>query len=385
MTSLVVDRIESEEGLLGLEPEWRSVERSSKNTLPFRTFAWTACWWRHLHEERLAVKDSLVVHAVRTPSGRLVGVAPLMLTERPGRGPLRTRCLQFVGADPNLTEVRGALFEPDFEGEGYRAILAALEPHMRHMDWVRWTGIEEAGGAALADAAPHWTESTVCLVLPLSAPWEEFSATRPRNLKAAVRHSYNSLKRDGLSFALEVVTRAADVEMALRDFFRLHAARADLTGTVAHKNVFAHPACRAFLIDVCKRFASDGALRIFRLHVRGRLVATRVGFVLHDTLYFYYSGFDPEFGRYGVMMTTVAEALKHATAEGVRNVNLSTGVDEWKMRWRPAEVVYREAFLFPPHGLGRAKYEMVDLARNALTQSRVQRLFARRAPTTSPR
>jgi CelD/BcsL family acetyltransferase involved in cellulose biosynthesis len=153
-----------------------------------------------------------------------------------------------------------------------------------------------------------------------------------------------------------------------------------VSGTVDHKDVFAAAASRAFLVEACKEFAADGALRIFRLHVSGKLVATRIGFLLNGSLYLYYSGYDPEFSRYAVMTTTAAEAIKYAIGQGVKSVNLSTGRDVWKQRWRPDETVYREALLFPAHALGRAKYEAVNVAKRAFTQPVMQKWLARRAP-----
>ena len=382
MPAFVVDRIESEEGLAALGPAWRELERSTRNSLPFLTFAWTSCWWKHMHEDRLAVKDSLAIRTVRTSAGELVGVAPFILTKRPGVGPLQATCLHFIGADPNMTEVRGALCQRGLERACYEALWADLSRFERGVDWIRWTGIEDGSGGrqALADTHARWVDGVVCSVLPLPSSWEELRSSRPRNLKEALRRAYNSLKKDGLEYSLEVVTSPAAVEPCLLDFFRLHAARSMLSGTVDHNDVFAAPSSRAFLVDACQEFAADGVLRIFRLHVSGKLVATRIGFLLSDCLYLYYSGFDPDFSRYAVMTTAVAEAIKYAIAQGVKSVNLSTGRDVWKQRWRPDEIVYSEALLFPAHALGRAKYEAVNVARRAFTQPAMQKWLARRAP-----
>ena len=126
MTSLLVERVESEQALSALEPDWSRLEVTTGNGLPFRTFAWNACWWKHLREDGLRLKDSLAVRAVRTADGKIVGIAPLMLTQRPGAGPVRVRLLQFMGADPNITEVRGALCDPSHEAACYEAVLADI-------------------------------------------------------------------------------------------------------------------------------------------------------------------------------------------------------------------------------------------------------------------
>jgi CelD/BcsL family acetyltransferase involved in cellulose biosynthesis len=386
LTPLRVERIDSEASLAAIESEWLALEQRSNNTLPFRTFAWVACWWRHMREDRLAVKDSLAMRCVRAPDGRLVGVAPLILTQRPSVGPLRARCLHFIGSDPNMTEVRGALCEPGLEAACFAAIYGDLLGSKREFDWLHWSGIDEGGGAreSLGDANLRWSSDVVCSVLALPATWEELRSSKPRNLKESIRKCYNSLKRDGLDFSVEVVKAKTETGPAVADFFRLHSARADLADTVAHKDVFGSQASRSFLVDVCERFAERGALRIFRLWIGGSLVATRIGFVLGGSLYLYYSGYDPAYGKYSVMTTTVTEAIKWAIDEGLRSVNLSTGNDVSKQRWRPQEIVFADALFFSRHAFGRVKYETLGAARRALQQptlgSYALRLLARRGP-----
>jgi CelD/BcsL family acetyltransferase involved in cellulose biosynthesis len=384
VNSLIVERITTEGDLAALEPEWIALERSSGNTLPFRTFAWTQCWWRHMREKRIVVKDALAIRAVRA-GGRLVGVAPLVLTQRPGAGPMRLCGLELIGADPNMTEIRGALCEPALEPACYQAIHEDLARSFHELDWVRWTGIDDRHGGreALGAIEGRWSEGVACYVLDLPPTWEALRASRPSNLRESLRKCYRAIERAGLRASFEVATTPADVAPALADFFRLHTARARLEGTVRHKDVFAHPACQAFLLDVCGRFAARGALRVYRLRLGDELAATRLGFVLGGCLYLYYSGFDPEYAQLSVATTVVAEAIKHAIGEGLSSVNLSTGKDPSKLRWRPREIMFREALLIPPGPLSRVKYRALGLVTKAIGASPVghyaQRLLARRA------
>ena len=75
-----------------------------------------------------------------------------------------------------------------------------------------------------------------------------------------------------------------------------------------------------------------------------QIVAMRIGIAAGDSLYLYYSGYDPAWARYGVMTTTVAEALKYAIAHGFKTVNLSPTREVSKTRWGPREVVFQSAF-----------------------------------------
>jgi CelD/BcsL family acetyltransferase involved in cellulose biosynthesis len=176
----------------------------------------------------------------------------------------------------------------------------------------------------------------------LEGTWEQLRASRPRNLKESLRRCYNSLKRDGHTFELDVARAPLDIPAALERFLELHAARSMAEGFVAHGNVFEDPSSRGFFLDVCGRFAQRDAVRIFELCIAGRVVASRVGFALGSTLYLYFSGYDLAWARYSVMTTTVAEAIRYAFANGFAFVHLSTGTDESKLRWRPERTVYRE-------------------------------------------
>jgi CelD/BcsL family acetyltransferase involved in cellulose biosynthesis len=379
MTSLRVEKVSSDDGLAALEKEWRALERSSGNTLPFRTFAWTSAWWRHLHEQRRAVSDSLAIRTIRARDGRLVGIAPLTVTERPALGPLRTRTLRFIGADPNVTEMRGVLCESGLDADCYGALHNALVHCAHEFDWMEWTGIDPRNGVreALAAAGLLLSAGVAFYILDLPPTWEALKSTTGHNLKESLRKCYNSLKRDGLDFALTVVSEKAGVGAALADFHRLHGARASSVDTLHHNDVFAHPACRSFLLDACCQFADQGELRIFRLEVDGRLVATRIGFVLGESLYLYYSGYDPAYGKYGVMTTTVAEAIKDAITHGLRQVNLSSGADPSKLRWRPRESAFCEALLVSPGVLGRTKHAAMRLVTRAIQQPAMQRYAER--------
>jgi hypothetical protein len=61
----------------------------------------------HFARRSYVQTDELYVHAVRDTGGRLVAVAPLMKTHQPGYGPLKFSKIQFLDADPSLTEIRG--------------------------------------------------------------------------------------------------------------------------------------------------------------------------------------------------------------------------------------------------------------------------------------
>lgn len=348
-TALRCDRIQSFDVLGGIADEWRQLAAASGT--PFASFEWARAWWTHYQENTVAIEDRLDLHVFRSPAGELVAVAPLILTRRLQITPFELRQLHFLGADPNITELRGLVARPEWRVRAYQALLETTLARSTEWDWFMCNGLP-AGVTAL-DLPLHgarfeWSRDLPLYELPLPATWAELQEGFSRNLRESLRKCYNSLKRDGRTFELLVCSNPAHVPEALQHFCALHSARAGVDGTVRHADLFCDAPARPFLIDVCERFARRGDLRVFLLRVDGAIVAARIGFCVGDTLYLYYSGYDPAYGRYSVMTTLVAEAIKYAIESGFRRVNLSSGRDVSKTRWRPDEVLYREALIVSP-------------------------------------
>ena len=138
--------VKSLKGLEAIAPAWQALDEQTFPRLPFTGPQWNLLWWKHFAESRRTVADR-IQSFVLFDDNHLVAVAPMMLTERPAVGPLRIRYLQFFGADPNVTEMRGPCCRRDDEGRVFEAILSHLEAHAREWDWVELSGFVEHGPA----------------------------------------------------------------------------------------------------------------------------------------------------------------------------------------------------------------------------------------------
>ena len=380
---LLVEVLRSVAAFRALEAEWRILEQHSD--YPFSSFDWAISWWQQLREDKLGVKDALSLRTLRTKQGQLVAVAPMLVSRRPSVGPLCVRQLQFFGADPNITELRGLVALPEWRGEAYRALVQHALDHTDDWDSMLLNGItpDVELGALATSPDFNWLYQLTDHELQLPGSWEAFRGGLSRNIKESLRKCYNSLKRDKLAFRLDVAETPAQLAPALERFFELHAARAGLAGAVHHWDVFRAPEARSFLMDVCRRFAERGCLRIFQLVIDDKVVAVRVGFVAGGCLYLYYSGYDPAFANYSVMTTCVAEAIRYAIEHGFSRVNLSTGSDVSKTRWNPTARVSRAATLSSPSMRSKLTHRVYLRALNAIgtssTLRRATTFLARRS------
>ncbi|WP_026607774.1 GNAT family N-acetyltransferase [Methylocapsa acidiphila] len=348
---LTVQAVTDPESLWRLCSEWEDLDAELSPRLPFTGPLWNMLWWRHMPSDNIYVRDSFYAHVVRDAASRLIAVAPMMLTRRPRSRLFPLRELGFFGADPNMTEIRGLACRP---ADQYRAMLALSAYFIerdKNWDWLKWGGIHKDAHLAgeLDDSISlRAVKDVPDYYLRLPRSWDELKAGLSRNTKEALRKCYNSLKRDGHAFTFRVIDRPDESAAAISRFFLLHKARAARADMVRHRDVFAAEKSRRFLRDYAHAMAERDSLRVFEILVAGKVVASRIGFVFGKELYLYYSGFNPDWSKYSIMTTVVAEAIKWAVDQRFDIVNLSTGNDPSKLRWGPQETLYRQGVLVAP-------------------------------------
>ena len=276
----------------------------------------------------------------------------------------------------SMTEVRRNHCRPEDEP----AVLSALLEYFQQ----RRQEIECSNGMA-SGARPPIREplsqyrvsangATPDYVLNLPRDWSQLWTAVSDNMRKNVRKAYEFLERDGHRHELRVIERPEDVPAALARFFTLHALRASAAEmTVEHPDRFQTPSHRGLLVDYVNETAKLGQLRIFELVIDGAVVGNRLAFVFGSQLYLSFSGFDPAWRKYSVMTLHTAEVIKWAIERGFSVLNLSTGKDQSKLRWKPTEILYHNARQASPtmrSGLLVPTYEALYARFDALRSTR---------------
>ena len=372
---LTVERLPGPEALASIAAEWELLDCQTAPRTPFTSPAWIIPWWKHFsRRRRMLFHDEFFCHVVRGESGRLVAVAPLMRTSAPGIGLPVLRMVQFFGVDAALTEIRGVICRPQDQASVVDTLVEHFLARRSEWDVFRWAGLHHA-----VDAYSALRLRRACVargelpdyVVELPGSWEDLRLQVSSNMRKNLRKAYEFLERDGFTFALRVTEQPDGVAAAVTRFVALHSARAEATDMIVHPNKFAPPHVRAFLGDYLRGTAERGELRIFELEIGGVAVASRLAFLLGSDLYMYFAGYDPAWKSYSVMTVLMTEMFKWAFAHGVERINLSTGHDQSKVRWKPREVLFRDAVQVSPTRRARAAFGAF-LAYEALGRAKVK-------------
>jgi CelD/BcsL family acetyltransferase involved in cellulose biosynthesis len=84
---------------------------------------------------------------------------------------------------------------------------------------------------------------------------------------------------------------------------------------------------------IAERFAVRGWLRLYGLEVSGAVIAAWYGYRYSDVLYYYQSGFDPEWAAHSPGMVLKAAVIRDAIDEGVKELDLLKGAHPYKRSW----------------------------------------------------
>jgi CelD/BcsL family acetyltransferase involved in cellulose biosynthesis len=171
--------------------------------------------------------------------------------------------------------------------------------------------------------------------------WDALYGSLGRNMRKHIRKFANRLHREGHQEELFIPDKPSQVDFAIDLFIDLHRRRAQAETGRRHADRFATPEREAFLRAVGRRFAERGEFLPCVLLVNGAPVAVQLCFAYRETFFPYYSGYDPSWAHYGVMMNLFRRCIELAIQRGCTRLDLMLGMDQEKLRWggEPRRVV----------------------------------------------
>ena len=311
-----VDLINSFEALCELQPEWDVLVKSLTGSTPFQTTQWQLTWWKHF--------GSGIMHSLAFRNGnQLVGLLPMFRHEWNGQ-----EQLTLIGS--GISDYLDPPVVPEFAGQIVTAIARELTSN-NSWNVCNWQDLSDNTPLqALSIASELCVDKqadTVCSAVPLTADfesyWRERSADHRRNI---ARYSRKAEAEGAVEFKVE---HNAD-PLLLGALIELHGARwrkQGESGTIAANR------SAAFLRDVADQLSRIGALRLFSLVWRSKVVAVIFGMAQAEVLYGYLSAFDPEWEHLGFGRNLLFQSLRHAADNGYRCWNFLRGDEAYKASW----------------------------------------------------
>jgi len=339
-------------GFDALRKDWNDLLADSRSDGLFLTWEWLRTWWRHLAEDR---RLSILV---LSDAGRPTAIAPLALCRSRGVPLFPSPALEFLGSGTVGSDYLDLIVRRGHEEEALRAM--AAHPLVERavfslrrvrgdssLAWALAVRLGERGGSQIAAA------SEVCPFIRLQGhTWDSFIESLGPEHRSNLRRRLKALA-SRFEVRFEPATDEAGRREALASLLALHEMRWRPRGG---SEAFHTAALRSFHEEISRLALARGWLRLYVLRLDGRAVAALYGFAYGGRFYFYQSGFDPRYTRYGVGLVTMGLAIRAAIEEGLMEYDLLHGDEAYKFLW--AREVRRLARLeiYPPGAWGALQH-----------------------------
>jgi CelD/BcsL family acetyltransferase involved in cellulose biosynthesis len=309
---LSVETIAGGAGLEEIAVEWGRLWQRCPRATPFQTPEWLLAWWRAFGRGRPWTLT------FRNSDDRLVGVAPMYVTEAGG-----TWTLRLIGV--GVSDYLDVLVQPGWEDAVAGALLDELDRHSSRWDVAEFQHLTPAS-PLVRDCALERLDTRAgepCPVVSLRDP--EISSAR---LRANIAADRRRLERRMGPVSFEAATPET-LDWFLDELRRLHAARWAARGG----GVLASAEVGAFHAEAARGLLARGIARLCALRVDARTAGVYYGFVHAGRAYYYIGGFDPELGAFGIGNQLVAHAIDEARREGAVEFDFLRGQEAYKYRW----------------------------------------------------
>ncbi len=336
---LTVSIESSSDAFRDLREEWDELLLSSDCDSPFLTWEWLYTWW-----EVYGGDKELYLVLVRSPDGKLVGAAPLMIGYRDFRQPkrLHRRTLAFLGTGeclgPNYLRFIAA------PGRGREVVRAVLDQMSADADrWdvalLRHVPCEGSATRVLQNLAAHEDlcvlagPSEPCVWGELADSFEEYVRTVPsQSRRSYLRNEEKRLRdvfRDVRFLSCESVDEAKQHVQTLID---LHLSRFSAKGL---RTAWADPQTHSLVLRLAPRFFRKEWLCTDVLMVEASPAACLMGFLFKGRYFVLQTGFAPHLAQFHPTHVLCSHRIRTLIEQGVKRFDFLGGAYDYKKQYFP--------------------------------------------------
>ncbi len=325
---LGVTVVEDEGAFDSLEKDWNELSDRTECTI-YQTYEWQRTWWEYFGQGRQ-------LHLLIFKEGdRTVGIIPMFREKVRALGVKAVVALMMSGSEES--EYIDILTDTEHRQEVLKAFVSYLSRASMKWDFFEMRdlsarsetmkflpGCLEASGFGV-----YSYNGNINQEVPLPSTWEGFLQHIGGNLRYQLKKKTDRLKKN---YPVEVETvNGGDeaIEAAVQEFARIHGGRWESLG---YENAFGNEHFLDFHVEVARRFARRGWLRMFFLKVNGTRVAVNFDFNFHDRIYFYQGNvYAPEdVMKYSPGFLLRCIAIEQGIAEGMKIYDMGRGHEAYK-------------------------------------------------------
>jgi CelD/BcsL family acetyltransferase involved in cellulose biosynthesis len=324
-----LDIIRSLPELSGLEKEWNDLLAVSASHVPFLRHEYITAWWQGLGGGEWP-KGDLAIITARDEQGKLIGIAPLFVTENRDGNP----ALLLIGSI-EISDYLDVIAREEDLPAFVEALMAYLEndtlPASHLLDW--YNLLEGSPTIAAVRAAAdklgwEYSEEPLqhCPYILLPGDWEKYICGIDKKQRHEIRRKIRRSEEYYLPVKWYIVQDGDNLDRETDDFLRLMA-------NDPNKAKFLTPAMREQMHGIVQAAAKAGWLQLAFIEVNGEKAAGYLNFDYMNHIWVYNSGLDFRFGELSPGWVLLGYLLEWANSNQRQYFDFMRGDEQYKYRF----------------------------------------------------
>ena len=366
------------EGFRSLRSVWGGVlERSASRSI-FLTWEWLFQWWLHFNKGKalyiLLMKDR----------EKVVGIAPFCITKVAMFGLPFVRKIMFLGSGKVGSDLMDIIVEKGREREAVDETVRYLEANCSLWDVVDWCDLDACSPLARY-VSLHLSHlyrvyekpEKKCPYIDLPGDFEELLKKLKPNIRNSLKYRTKRIE-SGSGIVFRSHGEQDPLKKDIDALFDLHDIRFRAKKA---KSAFQGKLLRMFHYDVAEQFSKKGWLKLCFLERENRQIAALYAFKYRGRMYYYQSGFDPEWSKWAPGTVLMGYCMRESIKEGVREFHYLRGGEGYKERWT-GTTLKMKSLVITQKGVAGSAYAGI-LAGKAALKSLVRSIKVALGPTAA--
>ncbi|RMF57186.1 MAG: GNAT family N-acetyltransferase [Calditrichaeota bacterium] len=323
-------KVQDTQSFAALEKPWKALLGKASKRSIFLSWEWMYTWWECYHQKHSDWKLSILVFK---KNEEIVAILPLYESTLE-YGIFRIRRVGFLGDQIESSDYLDIITTEKYYTYFRSNINEILHNEFSHTDMIHFTGILE--DSVIHDSLMGWQNGTVlkqefriCPYIPLPQSFDDYLKTLSSNFRYNIRRRTKKiLKLNDAAF--NIISKPEEVSPAIEKVFDLHSVRARQKSL---DTKFLKEIRHQFHQRCAVRMAQNDWIKIFLLNIEKKAIATLYCFDYQNTLYYFQSGFDPQWDKMSPGMVIMAYAIRYAIENKMNIFDFMRGNEAYKFNW----------------------------------------------------
>ena len=315
-----------------LRESWNALLDESGISSPFLTWEWMFCWWISYGEKDR--NNSLCV-VLAYEEDEVVGILPGYIKKQKVFGcPVST--FLFLGSEYESSDYLDVIRKDTDDVDIISGLFQTLIKEKK-IDRVALYNILE--DQSILDATDKFAKQiqaqtivkpyAICPYLPIDCDWDSFVNGLSKNQRYNLRRRTRKLLNE-FQAQISMLEDPGELETAVDELFQLHE---DRFKTKQGQSIFRADLRKDFHKIISHCFLEKDILRLFRLSVDDKTIASLYCYEFANKLFYFQFGMDPAWAKHSPGVVIMGQGIKYAIDKELDLFDFMRGEEDYKFKW----------------------------------------------------